>query len=382
MPLQPHMKLISIDDHLIEPAGVWQDRLPEKYQEAGPRVVEQDDGAQVWSYEGRIYPTLGLNAVAGRPKEEFGNEPMRYDEMIPGAFDVKARIVDMDTDGVQAHLNFPTFPRFAGTLFLEGEDKALALLCVQAWNDFVLDEWCAAAPDRFIPMSLVPLWDPQLAATEIERVAAKGTKTIAFPENPTPLGLPSVHTDHWDPVFRVAEEAGLPLSMHFGTSGTRPQPLSPDGPFAVIVSSMGVNSMLTLADLVYSPVFHKFPDLKVALSEGGIGWLPYMMERIEGTWERHRHYTLEGPGLDVHPSEIIGKNIYGCFIEDEAGIAMRHRIGVDHIMWESDYPHSDCLFPHSRKHLQETLQDVPDDEAHRIVELNARELYHFDADLH
>jgi hypothetical protein len=175
MPLQDHMNLISTDDHVIEHPRVWLDRLPAKDHEAAPRVVEidpraeGDDGAppgpaQVWLYEGRRYPQMALNAVAGRPREEFGLEPTRYDQILPGCYDPIARVKDMDADGIHAQLCFPSFPKFAGTVFLQGEDKELALRCVQAWNDFMVDEWCASAPDRFIPVAILPLWDPVLAA--------------------------------------------------------------------------------------------------------------------------------------------------------------------------------------------------------------------------
>src|SRR5690606_27142737 len=132
---------------------------------------------------------------------EYGVEPTRYEDMLPGCYDPRARVLDMDIDGVQAGLSFPSFPRFAGTVFLEGEDKELALLCVKAWNDHMLDEWCAAAPDRLIPIVILPLWSVDESVAEIERTAAKGAKAISFPENPVPLGLPSFHTDHWDPVL-------------------------------------------------------------------------------------------------------------------------------------------------------------------------------------
>lgn len=178
MPLQPSMKLLSVDDHLIEPPHVWRDRLPKKYVDQGPRIVDfPREGAppmQQWVYEGRAYPNIGLNAVAGRSPEEFGVDPIRYADMIPGCYDPKARLADMDIDGVHAMLCFPSFPRFCGTVFLEGEDKELALLSVKAWNDFSLDEWCATDPARFIPMAITPLWDAALIVAEIERVAAKG----------------------------------------------------------------------------------------------------------------------------------------------------------------------------------------------------------------
>jgi predicted TIM-barrel fold metal-dependent hydrolase len=294
--------------------------------------------------------------------------------MIPGCYDPAARLRDMDLDGIHGQLCFPTFPRFSGTLFLEAEDKDLALLCVQAWNDFHLEEWCAHAPDRFIPMMLLPLWDPELCVREIHRCAAKGVRTISFPENTTSLGLGSFHDGSWDPVFAAAQDADLPISMHFGTSGSLPIP-SPDSPFSVVISLMGCNSMHTMADLLFSPVFHTFPNLKVALSEGGIGWMPYLLERCDYTWERHMYYT--GVNREVPPSELFKKHFWGCFIDDQHGVDSRESIGVDRIMWECDYPHSDSNWPHSRKRVEEQLREVPDNEVHQMVELNARALYRF-----
>ncbi|MFF5010453.1 amidohydrolase family protein [Streptomyces phaeochromogenes] len=397
MPLQDHMQLISVDDHLIEPPSLWTDRLPKKFQEAGPRIVEMDVSentgddamvatlfnaggatkkrlAEVWTYEGRVYPNIGLNAVAGKPPEEYGMDPTRYDDMLPGCYDVHARVTDMDIDGVQAALCFPTFPRFSGTLFLEGKDPELALLSVRAWNDFHLDEWAAAYPDRFIPMIILPLWDPEAAAQEIHRCAAKGAKAISFPENTVGLGLPSFYTDHWDPVFRAAEETGMPLCMHFGSSG-KPPITSPEAPMAVMIALFGTNSMDATADLLFSQVFYKFPELKVALSEGGIGWVPYLLERIDLTWEKHRWY--QNVNKEVRPSDLWRKHMYGCFIEDLEGVVRREKVGIDNIMWECDYPHSDSNWPKSRQYVTEVMEDVPDDEVHKMVELNARRVYNF-----
>ncbi|HVW45220.1 MAG TPA: amidohydrolase family protein [Amycolatopsis sp.] len=383
MPLQPWMKLISVDDHLIEHPRVWQDRLPEKYREAGPRIVEQSLGeglpdAQVWVYENRIYPYIGLNAVAGKKPEEYGLEPVRYSDMIPGCYDPKARLADMDIDGVEAMMCFPSFPRFCGTVFLEAEDKDLALLCVKAYNDFVLDEWSAAAPERLIPVVMMPLWDPQESVKEIHRTAAKGAKAITFPDLPHALGLPSLHTDYWDPVFSAVEETGMPLCQHFGSGGEKAIPqLAPDAPFAVMINLMGTNSMHATADWVFSPALHKHPKLKIGLSEGGIGWVPYIIERADYVWRKHRFY--QNISQDVKPSELFRKHFHGCFIEDDFGLANRHVIGVDRITWECDYPHSDSFWPASRKRAEEAFLDVPDDEVHQIVELNARRLYNLPA---
>lgn len=378
MPLQPHMNLLSVDDHLIEPPSVWVDRLPKKYQEFGPRIVEEESetGAptQAWYYEGERFAQIGLNAVAGKSPEDFGVEPLRYADMIPGCYDPKARIVDMDLDGVHAALCFPSFPGFAGKVFTKAKDKELALLSIQAWNDFVLDEWCAVDRDRFIPGVLVPMWDPVLAAAEARRTHAKGAKTIFFSENPAPLGLPSLHTDFWAPLFHAAEELDMPLSAHFGTSGIAPK-TSDDAPWAVSIALFGCNSMYAYADLVFSPVFHRHPNLKFALSEGGVGWLPYMMERCDQVWEKHRFY--QNIDQSERPSELYRKHIFGCFIEDKAGLDARHVIGIDNMLWEADYPHSDSMWPESRKRAEETFADIPDDEVHRIVELNPRRLFNF-----
>ncbi|WP_299577243.1 amidohydrolase family protein [uncultured Williamsia sp.] len=379
MPLQPSMKLVSVDDHLIEPPHVWTDRLPSKYREIGPHIEEFPRGegklpVNMWVYEGRTYPNIGLNAVAGKPPEEFGVDPVRYDEMIPGCYEPKARLADMDIDGVHAMLCFPSFPRFCGTVFLEGEDKELSLLSVKAWNDFSLDEWCATDPARFIPMGILPLWDAQLMVAEIERLAAMGCRAIGLPDNPSNLKLPSYHTTYWDPVFSALEETNMTVVMHFGSGGLPPQ-TSPEAPFAVWITLMGTTSMACAIELVFSPVFHKHPNLKVAFSEGGIGWMPYLVERADYVWRKHKYYQNIHP--TVPPSELFKRNIAGCFIEDEVGMKLRDSVGIDNITWECDYPHSDSFWPKSRARAEEQLKNVPDEDAAKIVELNARKWYAF-----
>ena len=387
MPLRDYMQHISVDDHVIEHPNVWLDRLPQKNKERGPRMIETELNtrdefgadnrgkiAQVWIYEDRQYPRPALDATAGRPQEEFSVEPYTLDDILPGCYEPLERVKDMDRDKIQAQLCFPTFPRFAGTLFLESQDKDLGLKCVKAYNDWMIDEWCGAAPERFIPMTILPLWNPQLAMKELERCVEKGAKTVAFPENLAPLGLPTWHTDDWDPVFAAAQDANVPLSVHFGTSGQIPRP-APESPLPVSTALMSSNSMATLVDLIFSPVLHKFPGLKIALSEGGIGWIPAVLERTDRTWERQRHFT--DINFDTRPTDLFRRHFWGCFISDDFGIANRHKIGIDKIMWECDYPHSDTNWPHSRDMLATSLADVPDEEAHKIVEWNARELYNF-----
>jgi predicted TIM-barrel fold metal-dependent hydrolase len=371
--LPEDVQVVSVDDHVVEHPLVWAERLAKKHLERGPKIVETPEGHQVWSFEDKIVPNIGLNAVAGKDPKEFGFDPVRFDGMLPGCYEVEARIADMELDGVHVQMNFPTFPGFAGGTFFQAEDKELGTACVIAWNDFILDEWYGAHPDRFLPMMMVPFWDVEASVAEVQRTAARGAKAITFSEAPHRLGLPSFHSDHWDPLFAACQDAELPLCMHFGSGGA-PE-VAPDANFAVAIALFGMNSQFSTCDLLFSPVFHKFPRLKVALSEGGIGWMPYVVERLDYVWDRHRWYT--GVNTEVRPSDLFRDHIFGCFIADEAGVANRELIGVENIMFEGDYPHSDSNFPASRKKLEEVLRDVPDAHARLIAEDNARRVFNF-----
>jgi predicted TIM-barrel fold metal-dependent hydrolase len=368
------VRIVSVDDHLIEPPHLWESRLPAKFREDGPRVVKDERGFDVWLYAGTRTEQYGLASVAGLSYEEISTKPVNFDYMRPGSYDPVARLADMDQDGVWAQLLFPQFARFSGHRFLEAGSRELAQLCVEAYNDFMIDEWCATAPDRYIPMIILPQWDPQLSAKEIERTAGMGAKAITFSENPTFLGLPSWHTEYWDPVFAAAQDADLPLCLHIGSS-TRVVDHSEDSPYPVHVAVVGCNSMVAAADLVFSPVFEKFPGLKFVMSEGEAGWAPHAMERMDWAWERHRFHAecrLEEP-----PSNVFKEHIYLCVIGDDHAVKNRHDFGVEHLLWESDYPHLDSTWPHTRKLLAEAMLDVPDDEATMIAETNARKLFNF-----
>jgi predicted TIM-barrel fold metal-dependent hydrolase len=369
-------QLISVDDHVVEPPNVWTDRLPSRYGDAGPHVVDVGPNRQAWIWEDRRFD-FGL---MGSPRTRIfhgtgdGDEikAHHYRDMVPACYDVTERTKAMDVDGVHAALLFPTWPRFAGTLFLEAKDRDLAADCVRAWNDWLLDEWCAAAPERFIPMTMIMLWDPELAAEEMRRCAAKGARSITMCENPAPHKLPAFWTGFWDPVFAAAEETGLVLSMHIGTSGSLVSP-SPESTEPVSISLCGLNSMMACTDLIFSGVLHRFPNVRIALSEGGAGWVPYLLERMDYTWERTRYETIRG----LSPSELFRKHFWTCFIADETALAIRDMIGVDRLMWECDYPHNDCNWPDSRALLEKVTSGIPDDDMRRIGELNARELYSF-----
>ncbi|MRJ77252.1 amidohydrolase family protein [Aeromicrobium sp. SMF47] len=395
MPLQDHMQIISVDDHVIEHPRVWTDRLPKKFVERGPQIIETDQGHHVWKYDGDIYPYIGLNAVAGKEPKDFGMEPVRYDDMIPGCYDPIARVKDMDIDGVQAACCFPSFPGFGGGVFHRSKDKELSLAAVQAWNDFSIEEWSASAPDRYVPLAILPTWDVELAAKEALRVANMGARTVSFPDSPSPLGLPGFSSDYWAPLWDVCEDTNMPVSLHFGSGSFVPgfnasaaaafPPVTPatmpdgsphiEAPFIVNIALFSTNLMWSTVELVFSGQLQKHPNLKIMLAEGGIGWLPYVAERADYSWFQHRWY--QPIDFDTKPSDLIRKHFWGCYIDDRHGLANRHEIGVDRICVEIDYPHSDSQWPNSRKVIAESLVDVPDDEAHKIVELNAREVLNF-----
>ena len=167
--------LISVDDHVLEPPDLWTSRLPAKYHEQAPHLILDDTGGHVWAYEDLRERVSGLAAVAGTNKDTWTIGSTNYDDMRPGYYDSVARIADLDEAGILASMCFPSFARFCGQAFWEAKDKDLALLCVRAYNDWMVEQWCGSAPGRYIPLIIIPLWDPQEAATEIRRNAARGS---------------------------------------------------------------------------------------------------------------------------------------------------------------------------------------------------------------
>ena len=374
------MILVSVDDHLVEPPEVFDGRLPAKYADQAPKVVRQDDGADVWVFNDTVIPNIGLNAVAGRPREEYGIEPTAFDEMRPGCFDVHERIKDMDAAGVLASMNFPSFPGFSARLFAAAKDKGLALAVVRAYNDWHIDQWCGSYPGRFIPMALPVLWDAELAAQEVRRVAAKGVHSITFTESPFNLGFPSLHDPAWDPLWTALCDEDVVLSVHLGSSGSITV-TSPDAPVDVMITLQPMNICSAAADLLWSRVIKQFPAIRIALSEGGSGWIPYFLDRLDRTYEMHHRWTGQDFGGRL-PSEVFREHFLTCFIADPVGIELRHRIGVDNLAWECDYPHSDSSWPAPAEELEAVMAGVSDEEVDKITWENAARWYSFDPFAH
>jgi predicted TIM-barrel fold metal-dependent hydrolase len=369
--------LVSVDDHIVEPPDLFANHLPKRYLSRAPRQLHREDGTDVWAFGGTIMTSSALSAIAGRPRSEYGMEPTGLDEARPGCYDVHARVKDMDAGGVLASLNFPTFPTFTGRTFL-CDDLDLSLALIKAYNDWHIDEWCGAYPGRFIPMALPVMWDAELTATEVRRCAEKGCHSLSFSENPAALGYPSFHNDYWDPLWRACCDTGTVVSMHLGSSGKLLIPAE-DGPPDVMITLQPMNVACAAADLLWSRVLKAFPDIRFALSEGGNGWIPYFMERVDRTFELHAEWTKQNFGGRL-PSEVFREHFLTCFINDPVGVAMRDQIGVDSMAWEGDYPHPDGLWPYAPEDLASQFQrfGVTDEEAGKLTYQNALRWYSFD----
>ncbi|HUP74193.1 MAG TPA: amidohydrolase family protein [Acidimicrobiales bacterium] len=372
--------LVSVDDHVVEPPHLFEGRVSARYRDAAPRIERTGDGSDVWRFNGTVIPNVGLNAVAGRPKNEYGVEPTAFDEMRPGCYDVDERVKDMNAAGVLSSMNFPSFPGFSGRLFAAAADKSLAHEMIRAYNDWHIDEWCGSHPGRFIPMALPMLWDGELTADEMRRNARKGCHSMTFTENPATLGYPSFHDASWDPVWRAACDEGIVISIHLGSSGQLAV-TAPDAPVDVMITLQPMNICSAAADLLWSRVIKEFPSIRFALSEGGTGWIPYFMERLDRTYDIHRLWTGQDFGGRL-PSEVFREHFLTCFIADPVGLALRHKIGIDSIAWECDYPHSDSTWPIPAETLLAVADGVSDADLDKITYQNACRWYSFDPFAH
>jgi predicted TIM-barrel fold metal-dependent hydrolase len=394
-------KIISVDDHVVEPPDTWSSRLPSKYADVGPRIVYAPAGkvvfkggkltiepgkkgegpdAAFWFYEDLKRPLMRLDAAVGYPRDDVDLRLVGYDDMRKGAWSVPERLADMDENWIESSLCFPTFPRFCGQTFTEAKDKELADLCVKAYNDFMVEGWCGQSDGRLIPLIIIQLWDASLAAAEVRRNAARGVRAVCFSEIPPFLGLPSIHDpdNYWDPFFAACEETGTVICMHIGSSSKMPS-TSADAPPAVGSTLTFANSAYSLVDWLMSGVFTRFPKLTIAYSEGQIGWIPYVLERADVVWEENRGWGGVADKVLEPPSELYRKHVFGCFFNDEHGLKSLDDIGVDTVTYESDYPHSDSTWPDTRALAEEHMKELSADVIEKIVRTNAIRMLDLDA---
>jgi len=366
--------IVSVDDHLVEPAHIFEGRMPARFAARAPRIVEED-GAQFWVFEGTKQANLGLNAVAGRPLLECGFEPTRFEHMRPGAYDIHARVADMDLNGVYASVCFPSaLAGFGGQrIQMLSDELDLSLAVVRAWNSWHIEEWAGTHPGRIIGCQLAWLHDPRLAAAEIVANAARGFRAVTFPEAPEKLGLPSLHTGYWEPFMAACEETGTVICLHVGSSSQVPSTAS-DAPVDTVGVLFFGFAMFAAVDWLYSKVALRHPDIKICLSEGGIAWVPGLLDRLEHV-ERYQALYGTWDGIDISPAELMQRNFWFCAIDDPSNFQLRERIGVDHVLVESDYPHLDSSWPNTQRMIHEQVGSFPPDQVRKICWENASALF-------
>jgi predicted TIM-barrel fold metal-dependent hydrolase len=382
--------IVSVDDHVVEPPHLWKEWLPAAFRDRGPRIERRmvggmrhigggtyeqeftDDGtpADCWVFEDLVYIHKRNVAAVGYSRDEMTLTPMTYEEMRPGCYDVKARVADMLDNHVSHSLCFPSFPRFCGQTFTEAKDRDLGLACITAYNDWMIEEWCGESGGVLVPLTIIPLWDAELAAQEVRRNAARGCRAVCFSEIPPHLGLPSIHSGFWDPFFQACQETQTVVNMHIGSSSRMPS-TSPDAPVAVAASLSFNNSMASLCDFLFSGVLVRFPTLTLAYSEGQIGWLPYVLERVDDVWREHRAWGGVADLIPEPPSSYYYRQVYGCFFRDQHGLDSLDKVGENNITFETDYPHTDSTWPHSKEIAAQMTANLTAEQRYKILRGNA-----------
>ena len=400
-------KIISVDDHVVEPAHVWQNWLPAKHKERGPRIIRERFGkmtlingakydmpldpegtwGDAWLYEDEIvyvhksHVAIPLTATPGGDKSKFDRStmkmvPMTYEEMRPGCYDRDARIAEFEENWVDGSLPFPTFPRFCGQTFMEAKDKELALACVEAYNNWMVEEWCGAGIN--IPLAIIPLWDVELAAKEVRRNAERGVHAVCFSEMPTKLGLPSPHTGYWDPFYQACNDTDTVICMHVGSSSTNPVG-SPDAPKGAGASIAFNNSMASLGEYLWG-ILPKFDKLRIAYSEGQVGWIPYAIERSDYVWDHHDGWMENKDVLAEKPSTYYYDRVFGCFTSDYHGMKNLEAVGVNQVCFETDYPHTDTSWPDTKEEVTRMCEGLSDELVYKVVRGNAMSMLGLDWD--
>lgn len=374
-------KLISADSHVNEPAELWVERIDHAFRDRAPHVVDNLPDRQPGSYlvlEGipPIHLTQGLGA--GKKPEELPEffRQSTYKDARRGGWDPAARLQDMDLDGVQAEIIYTTL----GFRQFWFKDAALQQACFRAYNDW-LAEMCAYAPQRLVGLALISLYEIEAAVQELQRCRKMGLKGALIWASP-PEDLP--YSDpRYDPFWAAAQDLHMPLSLHAITGmGPESQATRAMGREIkrfdrYIRSATGADEVKrSLTIFIFSGVLQRFPGLKLVSAENNVGWLPFTMQRWDQAQQSARY--MHPTDLKLKPSEYFQRQIYATFIDDPVGVRIRHEIGVDNILWSSDYPHTASTWPHSQKVIERDFKDVPADEKWKIVRQNAIKLYDLD----
>ncbi len=371
------MVIISVDDHISEPPDMFKKRLHGEDLATAPQFFTTDDGANYWTYQGMTMTSVGLNAVVGRVPEEYGMEPQSLAQVRKGCYDPKARLDDMNVNGIAASLNFGSIGGFDGSrCFHNAPDKDLALTHLRAYNTWHIEDWCGYAPGRFIPCALLPTWNMDATVDEIKRIAAMGCTSVTLSENPTKIGLPSIHNAYWEPMWKALVDNDITICLHIGSGNAAPH-ASMETPIEAWITTMPMSISTGAADWLQLEALQRYDDMKIILSESGIGWIPYFLERADFSHSRHKAWTHSG-FKGTTPSEVFRKHFMSCFIDDAFGLKNLDAIGEDMVAYECDYPHSDALWPEVPEFLWKSVQGLSPSQIDKVTHLNAMRMLRFD----
>jgi predicted TIM-barrel fold metal-dependent hydrolase len=375
--------LFSANSHFIEPAHVFQDRVPRHLAERAPRVIELASGGQAWQFEDQTRPLLQCTASAGTAPDTWSaTKVMRFEELRKGVYDPVARLADMDLDGVDVTACYSAYTGmgFGGDMFFHTRDLELAHACVRAWNDWMHEEWAAADRRRFVAIGCMSYRDPVEAASEVRRNAARGFKGVLF-RNPVDLGLPWTGSPVWEPFFRACEETGTVLVHHTNALAHWPsQPAAgePRFPYGVASVQFQSSAMDALNSFLWAGFALRFPGLRILISESGGSWLPHLIRRLEWALDWSPLHAADWPDRNVRPSEAIARNYAFSTLELDQALALERDHGIGGWMLEDDYPHMESVWPHTLRHFDAQLAGQSAQTIHALKWGNGARLFRLD----
>ena len=376
-------RVIDVDSHVTEPPDTWTARVPAKWGDAVPHI-ERLKGRDVWVAGGARLAIPGQSAMAGFDGT-LPDHPLTYDDMPRAAWDPRARVEFMDSQGIWAQVLYPNVGGFGGGYWVDLDDRELALACVQAYNDFQT-EFSSVAPGRLLPITAVPFWDLNATLHEVERCRAVGHVGINMPNQPDGLGQPPLFDSHWDPLWSLAEDASSPVNFHIGSGDFTGWVRNTRGlgfrtNFARASSLMMMNNVSCIADLIFGGVCHRFPRLRLVSVESGIGFMPSILETFDWQW-RNGGIAREYPEYDLLPSEYFRRQIYATFWFERESAAFGIDRLSDNIMFETDFPHPTCQHPGPQtpamepaRYAEEVLRELADDIVEKLLVSNAVRVY-------
>jgi predicted TIM-barrel fold metal-dependent hydrolase len=378
------MKAIDVDTHITEPATVWTDRVASKWGNLIPHV-EQREGRDFWFVGGDMVGGPGFTTAAGFDGS-YPESRMGFDDIPRSSFDAKERLAYMDEEGIWGAVLYPNVGGFGSGAFLKLKEPALMLECVRAYNDFLI-EWCSEDLTRLVPVAAMPFWDVKECVKEVERAAALGHKSVLACSEPQTFGEPRLSHRHWDPFWAVVNETGLPVSFHIGAGDLSdliadPGKIGAKASFARFSSTIFMQNMGCIADMIFGGVCHRFPDLQLVSVESGVGWIPSFLEAADWQWSNGQ-VRKEHPEFDLLPSEYFKRQIYACFwFENQILRATIDQL-ADNLCWETDFPHPTCQYPspandvseRPKDYVERVMGDLPEETVRKVLHGNAAKLY-------